>query len=214
MYLPKHFEESNPQALRDFMRAHPLAMVVVNDGCGLSADHMPLRLEPAGAAQGVLQGHVARANPLWSTVGMGLDCLAVFHGAQHYISPNWYATKAQTGKVVPTWNYEVVHVNGRIRAIDDSAWLRALLVKLTAEHEHGQPRPWRIDDAPQDYIDRLLLAIVGVEIEILGIVGKAKLSQNQPQENKASVIDALRAVGDAAAAGMADAVQRRRDGGG
>lgn len=206
MYLPKAFEESRTEVLHAFVRAHPLATIVLHADGELSADHVPLILQPRPAPKGRLLGHVARANPLWRRAGDATACLAVFRGVDHYISPNGYATKAQTGKVVPTWNYEAVHVNGTIRAIDDRAWLRAFLEMLTQEHERKEPRPWRIDDAPADYVEAMLGAIVGIEITVQRITGKAKLSQNQPAGNRRSLIAALRSAGDSASVAMADAI--------
>lgn len=209
MYLPKAFEESRTEVLHAFVRAHPLAAIVMHVDGELCADHIPLILQPHRAPNGLLLGHVARANPLWLRAGDGAACLAVFRGVDHYISPNGYATKAQTGKVVPTWNYETVHVNGTIRAIDDRAWLRGFLETLTQEHERTQPRPWRIDDAPADYVETMLGAIVGIEITVQRMTGKAKLSQNQPAENRRSLVAALRSAGDSASTAMADAIELR-----
>jgi transcriptional regulator len=211
MYIPEKFKESRQDVLHAFMRAHPLATVVVSDAAGLCADHVPLSL-CADGPRGELLGHVARANPLWKKAGAnGIDCLVVFQGLQGYVSPNWYVSKADGGKVVPTWNYEAVHAQGRLHAIDDADWLRRFLTELTAEHEAGQPAPWQLGDAPDDYIAGMLKALVGLRIDIVGLVGKAKLSQNQPPENRASVVEALRARGDAASAEMARAVQDRGD---
>lgn len=213
MYLPKPFEESRPEVLRAFVRSHPLATIVLHADGELSADHVPLILQPHPAPNGVLLGHVARANPLWRRAGAGTPCLAIFRGVDHYVSPNAYATKRKTGKVVPTWNYEAVHVNGTIRAIDDRAWVRRLLETLTHEHERAQPNPWRIDDAPPDYVETMLGAVVGIEIDVQRIVGKAKLSQNQPAENRRSLVAALRAAGDPSSKAMADAIESREPGG-
>lgn len=212
MYLPKHFEESRPEVLHQFIEQHPLATLVVGDAAGLAADHIPLLLRRTAEAQVELVGHVARSNPLWQKAAEGIDCLAIFHGTQHYISPNWYSTKAETGKVVPTWNYEVAHVHGKLFAIDDPAWLRACLADLTARHEASQPIPWKIDDAPDDFIDARVSAIVGIRLEIGSIVGKAKLSQNQVQQNRWSVIDALRTAGDDESRQMAAAIERHDEG--
>lgn len=209
MYIPKHFLESRIEVLHAFIRRHPLATICVGDGSGLEADHVPLTLRSEPAPHGVLLGHVARANPLWRKAGDGLDCLVVFQGPQHYISPGWYATKVETGRVVPTWNYEVVHAQGRIRAVDDPAWLRALLEELTTEHERLQPQAWHVSDAPNDYVDAMVRAVVGIRIEILGLVGKAKLSQNQPEANQHSLIESLRAKGDWSASQMAEAIADR-----
>lgn len=207
MYLPSHFEISDSATMRDFMRAHPLATLVVADASGLAADHIPLLVTGGDASGWRLAGHVARANPLWKKANSGIDCLAIFHGSQHYISPNWYATKKEHGKVVPTWNYEVVHVKGRLRAVDDVAWLRELLQRLTETHEAAQPEPWRLEDAPDKYIERMLQAVVGIEIEVCGVTGKAKLSQNQPVSNQESLIAALQKMGSSASIGMADCIE-------
>lgn len=208
MYVPSHFAVRQADALHRFMRAHPFAAIVIQTDGGLSADHVPLLLEPEPPPAGMLLGHVARANPLWKHAGEGVPCLVVFRGVEHYVSPNGYASKARTGKVVPTWNYEAVHVNGTIRAIDGRNWLRRFLEALTREHERTQSKPWRIDDAPADYVNTMLGAIVGIEIVIERIVGKAKLSQNQPPENRASLLAALRVSGDPASIAMADAIGR------
>lgn len=209
MYLPKHFEETRVEVLHRCIRAHPLATLVVGVGDALTADHVPLMLQADCAPPGKLLGHVARANPLWRAAATGIECLAIFHGPQHYVSPNWYATKARTGKAVPTWNYEVVHVHGTLRSIDDAGWLRAFLETLTHEHESGLERPWRIDDAPAEYIERMLGAVVGIELAVARIVGKSKLSQNQPIENRRSLVAALHERGDAASHDMADAIVGR-----
>ena len=209
MYIPKPFEESRPEALHAFIRRHPLATLVINDAEGLSADHIPLLLRLDAGPSGKLVGHVARSNPLWQKAGDGIPCLLVFHGVDGYISPNGYASKRETGKVVPTWNYEVVHVQGKLRAIDDPAALLEVLQALTQTHEADQPAPWKIADAPPDYIERLLQAIVGIEVEIECIAGKAKLSQNQPVPNQQSLIQALQGRDDRAAQEMAQAIKDR-----
>jgi transcriptional regulator len=209
MYSPAHFQETRPEVLLELIRRQPLGTVVVHDASGLAADHIPLLHRPGPTNSGTLAGHVARANPLWQKAGAGLDCLILFHGLQHYISPGWYASKAESGRVVPTWNYEVVHVHGQIRAIEDPHWIRGLLDELTHAHEGSLPHPWKPRDAPSDYLDRLLQAIVGIEIRIDRMIGKAKLSQNQPPANQASVVDALRERKDPAATKMADAIAAR-----
>jgi len=211
MYLPAHFAVPRIADLHRFVRAHPLAAIVIQAEGGLSADHVPLLLQPDASPHGRLLGHVARANPLWRHAGAGLACLVVFRGAEHYISPSGYASKAQTGKVVPTWNYEAVHVDGTIRAVDDREWLRQFLEALTHEHERTQAKPWRIDDAPADYVETMLGAVVGLEIAIERIVGKAKLSQNQSPSNRRSLIAALRGSKEPASQAMADAIRRAEE---
>jgi transcriptional regulator len=210
MYLPRHFEETRSEVLHAFMREHPLGTIVVGDGAGISADHVPLHLRRDQGPQGTLIGHVARANPLWRKAAAagdgGLASLVLFQGAQHYISPGWYASKAQDGRVVPTWNYAVVHVYGRLKAIDDAGWLRGMLEELTGVHEAGRTPPWTMDEAPADYVARMMRAIVGIEVEVLELVGKFKLSQNKPTEDQASTIEGLRATGSPGALAMADAM--------
>ena len=185
MYTPKHFVETRVEALHELIRAYPFATVVVNTVDGLVANHLPFEL-----VDGVLHGHVARGNEL---VQMdGTEVLLVFQGPDGYISPNWYPSKHETGREVPTWNYAVVHVHGRLRVIDDAAWLRRLLETLTDHHEAGQPQPWKISDAPEDHIEKSLRAIVGLEVAIERIEGKFKLSQNHPARNRAGVVAGLR----------------------
>lgn len=209
MYIPKPFEESRPEVLHAFIKKHPLATLVISDAEGLSADHIPLLLRAEAGLSGRLVGHVARSNPLWRKAGDGIACLLVFHGVGGYISPSGYASKQETGKVVPTWNYEVVHVHGKVRAVDDPAALMEVLQALTQTHEADQPAPWRIADAPPDYIERMLQAIVGIEVDIERMVGKAKLSQNQPASNQQSLIQALQGRDDGAAQAMAQAIAHR-----
>jgi transcriptional regulator len=184
MYTPKHFVETRVEALHELIRAYPFATVVVNTVDGLVANHLPFEL-----VDGVLHGHVARGNEL---VQMdGTEVLLVFQGPDGYISPNWYPSKHETGREVPTWNYAVVHVHGRLRVIDDAAWLRRLLETLTDHHEAGQPQPWKISDAPEDHIEKSLRAIVGLEVAVDRIEGKFKLSQNHPARNRAGVVAGL-----------------------
>lgn len=216
MYLPAHFEETRSDLLHAAIREHPLATLIRTDPAGaLQADALPMLLD---AEAGMLRGHVARANPLWREAD-GREVLVVFQGAQGYVSPNWYPSKAEHGKVVPTWNYVVVQARGRLRAIDDAAWLRGFVTRLTDRFEASmQPAPWQVGDAPADYIDSMLRAIVGIEVQIDSLVGKWKVSQNRSAADRAGVgagLDALAARGDAQAAalraelGMAG--QERRD---
>ncbi|MDP2823878.1 MAG: FMN-binding negative transcriptional regulator [Sulfuritalea sp.] len=205
MYLPAQFEESRSEVLRALMREHPFATLVAHGADGLTANHLPLHLEPAIGPFGALQGHVARANSLWQQFA-GTEVLAIFHGPQTYVTPSWYATKREHGKAVPTWNYVVVHARGRLQAIDDPAWLRSNLETLVACHEAGFAEPWQIADAPSEYVDRMLAAIVGIEIVITDLKGKWKISQNQPEINRAGVAAGLREQGTADALQMAELV--------
>ena len=185
MYTPKHFGETRVEALHGLIRAYPFATLVTRAADGLTANHLPFELVGE-----VLHGHVARGNELAQLDGA--EVLLVFQGPDGYISPNWYPSKHETGREVPTWNYAVVHVHGRLRVIDDAAWLRRLLETLTDHHEAGQPQPWKISDAPDDHIETSLRAIVGLEVSIDRIEGKFKLSQNHPARNRAGVIAGLR----------------------
>jgi len=214
MYLPGHFAETRVEVLGALMRSHPLATLVTLTARGLVANHIPLHLrEPAADAApgtwGVLLGHVARANPLWHETLEGSEVLAVFQGPQHYISPGWYPSKQEHGKVVPTWNYCCVHAHGRLQAHDDRAWIRAQVGELTTHHESTQARPWAVEDAPEDYVQTMLGQIVGIEIAITRIEGKWKASQNHPAPNRAGVMAGLGALGDDSAAAMAALVRER-----
>ena len=191
MYLPKHFAETDPAALHGLMRAFPLATLVTEGPDGLDANHIPLHLDASAGPNGTLRGHIARANPLAANPAVNRKILAIFKGPDSYISPSHYATKAEHGKVVPTWNYVAVHAHGELRLIEDRDWLLGQLDTLTAEHEASQPHPWSVDDAPADYIGKMLGAIVGIEISINRLIGKWKVSQNQPAANQASLITAL-----------------------
>lgn len=203
MYTPKHFEEPRIDVMHELMRARPLATLVTLSSGGLAANHIPLHLADAPAPFGTLRGHVARANPVWNDFAKDIEVLAIFHGPDSYITPSWYATKQETGKVVPTWNYAVVHAYGALRVIDDAAWVRAQLEVLTAHNEAGFAKQWAVSDAPHEYTDKLLEAIVGFEIVITKLTGKWKASQNQPAQNQASVIAGLNNSGVRGAAEMA-----------
>ena len=187
MYLPKHFEQPDPAALEQLMREHPLAALVSTGPDGLTANHLPLEYD---APTRTLRGHVARANPVWK-VARGQPVLAVFQGPQAYVTPNWYPAKVTTHKVVPTWNYAVVHAHGALAVTEDAPWLHALVTRLTQHHESAQPKPWAVSDAPHDYVQQMLHAIVGIEIAVQRLVGKYKLHQNHPADNHAGVVQGL-----------------------
>src|SRR4029079_12010716 len=211
MYLPTHFAESRPQVLRDFVAAHPLGLLVTQSRAGgIHANSVPFFLVPAAAATpgvseassvpfllapaddatpGVLRAHVARANPLWKEARDDVDALVVFQGPHGYVSPGWYPSKAEHGKVVPTWNYVMVQARGRLRAVDDKEWLRAFVTRLTDHHEGGRAAPWAVTDAPADFIEATLGAIVGIEIALSSLVGKWKVSQNRAAGDRAGVVD-------------------------
>lgn len=191
MYLPAPFAESCPEELQRIMHAHPLAMLVTQRPDGLEADHLPFLLIADQGSLGSLQAHVARANPLWRAVRDGDAVLVVFRGTDGYISPNWYPGKQETHRHVPTWNYEAVHAHGRIRVRDDEKFLRAVLGRLTRVHEASEPRPWRMSDAPADYLAEELGQIVGIEIELTRIEGKRKLSQNRDARDFENTVQTL-----------------------
>jgi transcriptional regulator len=182
MYIPAHFAESRPAALHAVMRAHSLATVVFQTAHGLDAHPLPLVLDLDRGLPGTLLGHVARSNPIWRDPPVG-EVLAVFHGPQAYVSPSSYPSKAEHRRVVPTWNYVAVHARGELAWIDDAAWMRGFLTRLTQEHEAGLPKPWSINDAPAEYIDKLLGAVVGFELRLRVVEGKFKLSQNRSPED-------------------------------
>lgn len=172
--------------MHDLMRTYPLATIVTSD---LDANPIPVLLDAAASPNGTLLGHVARGNELWRHADE--QVLAIFHGPDAYITPNWYETKKETGKVVPTWNYLTVHAYGRLIVHDDRSWIRGQIGRLTTTHEASSPQPWSVEDAPPEYIDGLVQAIVGIEIPIERLVGKFKASQNQPERNKAGVVAGL-----------------------
>ncbi len=199
MYLPRHFAENRPAALLALARRHPLATLVYHGAEGLCANHIPLLVNDDFT---LLRGHVARANPLSRELGDGCEALAIFHGADGYVSPSLYPSKALSGQVVPTWNYAVVHAHGPLRAIDDATWVRALVDELTAHHEAGREQPWQLDDAPAVYAERMLAAVVGIEMQVASVTGKFKLSQNRDAADRDGVARGVAAseLGDLMAA--------------
>ena len=190
MYLPRHFEQHDAQQLQALMRTHPLATLVSTGADGLTADHVPLEFDPDAGPHGTLLGHVARANPLWQRA-QGQPVLAVFSGPQGYISPSWYASKALTHKVVPTWNYSVVHAHGVLEAVEDAAWLHGFVSRLTRQHEAARAQPWSVSDAPDDFVQQMLRAIVGIRIPVQRLVGKWKVSQNRDEADRQGVAAGL-----------------------
>ena len=196
MYIPDHFKEERATVLHELMRAHPLAAIVTCGRRGLMADHVPLLLDPKPAAYGKLRGHVSKANEQWRELGQGGEVLAIFSGAEGYISPSWYPTKQETGRVVPTWNYVAVHAYGAVRLFEETGELRAFLEALTEEHEHEFSPPWEINDAPPAYVEGQLHAIVGFEITITRLEGKWKMSQNRSTADRAGVVAGLSERGE------------------
>jgi transcriptional regulator len=203
MYLPTHFEETRTPVLHDLLRAHPLATWVVQGAHGLVVNHIPFLIDAERGPSGTLVGHVARANPIWKQLG---PSVAVFQGPQAYVSPNWYPSKHAHGKVVPTWNYAVVHAHGTPRAIEARDALLQIVTRLTQTHEGPRAAPWSVSDAPADFIEQLLTAIVGIEIPIERLVGKWKVGQNRGEADRLGTAAGLRQQGDAQSFAMAELV--------
>lgn len=201
MYMPAHFEEKRPEVLHALMREHPLGQLVTHGPDGLDANPLPFELDTTAGPHGLLRAHVARANPVWQQAA-DTEVLVIFQAADGYISPNGYPSKPEHHRHVPTWNYARVHAHGVLRVRDDERFLRGLVARLTREHEarSQQTRPWKMGDAPSDYIDSMLKMIVGIEIDITRLVGKFKLGQNRETRDRLGAADALAARGQTALA--------------
>ena len=187
MYQTPHFREDRIDVLHDLIRANPFATLVAFGQEGLIANHLPFVLHDDLSENGTLRGHVARANPLWKTFDPEVEALAIFQGPESYITPSWYPSKKEHGKVVPTWNYAVVHAYGCLSIVDNAAWLRAHLNEITFQQENERPVPWEVADAPKEYIERQLKGIVGIELPISRIEGKWKVSQNKKDQDRMGV---------------------------
>ena len=206
MYVPAHFAEHDLDELHRLIRDHPLGTLVTLGSEGLNANHLPFEMVAESGQYGSLVGHVARSNVVWQDFSPVYDALAIFQGPSAYISPNWYPTKAETHQHVPTYNYAVVHVYGRLVVHDDEKWLRGLLGRLTKKMETPLPKPWKMGDVPRDYLRAMIGKVVGIEIEVTRIVGKWKVSQNRlPVDRHGAAMD-LRATGEPGAAAMAELI--------
>jgi transcriptional regulator len=190
MYLPENFEEIRPEVLWDLLARHPLGLLITAGPEGPMASPLPF-LRRTQEDRTVLTAHMARANPHLAALAEGMACLVIFQGAETYVSPGWYPSKAETGRVVPTWNYEMVQVRGRIGLKPEAGWLAAQVDALTHAQEDRRPRPWAVSDAPEAFIESQLRGIVGLEIEITEIRGKWKMSQNRTPEDAAGVVRGL-----------------------
>lgn len=207
MYQPPLHRQDDLAALHELIRRRPLGLIVNRGPHGLAANAIPFLLDAEAGPFGRLRAHVARANGVWRELQSAPETLVVFQDVDHYISPSWYATKRETGKVVPTWNYVMVQARGQARVIEDESWLRGQIAELTAAHEAGRAAPWAVDDAPEDFVAAMARQIVGLEIEIVELNGKWKASQNRPAADRAGVIAGLTEDGDADALAMAAIVR-------
>ena len=197
MYTPAHNRVDDRVMQSAFVQAHPFATLVSAQGGELLISHLPMILETKGDGSSLLRGHVARANAHWRAFEKGGEAVAVFHGPQAYVTPQWYPSKAEHAKVVPTWNYAVVHLRGTTHAISDPVWLHAHVSALSDVHEAQFAHQWKVSDAPADYVEKLLGAIVGLEMTVDRFEGKWKLSQNRTAVDRAGVINGLAARPDA-----------------
>lgn len=208
MYIPKHFEETRIDVLHAMIRANPLATLVTLADGQFNANHIPMVLD---AESGILRAHIARANSLWKTFDENSGCMAIFQGPVSYISPSYYPSKKISERVVPTWNYAVVHVHAKLKVIDNAAWILNQINTLTQQQEAAREQPWKVSDAPADYVDQLLGALIGLELSIERIEGKWKVSQNQSPLDHQGVIDGLTREGTQHADTMASLVKSARN---
>lgn len=213
MYLPSYHTQPDANAAYTLIAAHPLGAWVCPSAEGLVANHIPFIFEASRGVCGTLLGHVSKANPVWRQLNLAeaQPSVVMFQGPQAYITPNWYPSKAEHGKVVPTWNYSVAHAHGTARAVHDAAWLLDLLTRLTAANEAAQPMPWQVQDAPPDFINRLLAAVVGIEIPIDRLECKLKVSQDEALADRLGTVAGLNAKGCDNASAMAALVQQAVD---
>jgi len=212
MYIPKFNEETRTPVLHQLMRERPLASLITYGRAGLFASHLPMVLDEEAAPLGVLRCHVSRANAQWKDFDPAVEALAIFSGAGHYISPNWYEEKQATGRVVPTWNYAVVHAYGRLKVVEDAEWLRAHVESLVKIHEAAVSektgaRAWAVSDAPAEYVASQIKGIVGFEMKIARLEGKWKVSQNRSENDRRGVVEGLGALGTSESEEMARLVE-------
>lgn len=196
MYLPAHFDESRKDVMHALIAGNPFGSLISHGKSGLDANHIPFELASNEGDLGVLHAHVARSNPLWQDVVDADEVLVIFRAGDAYISPTWYPSKHEAHKQVPTWNYVVVHAHGRITIRDDEKYVRSVVARLTRTHEATEPQPWKMGDAPRDYIDTMLKSIVGLQIDITRLTGKSKLGQNKEARDIRGAGEALKARGN------------------
>jgi transcriptional regulator len=210
VYIPKFNQETRLDVMHALIEAQPFATLVTMSGSGIFASHLPMVLERGEGTYGTLRGHLSRANNQWRDLSPSVEALAIFSGDHHYISPNWYPEKTEDGKVVPTWNYAVVHAYGPLRIIEDPAWLLSHLTTLTTQHEARSPEPWQVSDAPADYIASQIKGIVGLEVTLSRIEGKWKVSQNKSEPTRRAIEKGLEDLHTPEALAMCDLVRGRR----
>ena len=208
MFLPDHFRVDDLTEMHALMRAHPLAALVSAGSSGLYGTHLPTVLKAEGS-HGTIECHLSRANPHWKDLAQGGEAMMIFQGPESYITPNWYRTKAETGKAVPTWNYAIVHAYGRPEVMNDKEWLKRHVGELTDQQERTEQHPWKLSDAPDQYIEVMLRGIVGFRFTIARLEGKWKMSQNREARDRLGVVEGLRARSDGEDAAVADAVAQR-----
>jgi transcriptional regulator len=210
MYIPRHNEETSLDVIDRLIRSHPLATLVTIGTSGLFATHLPMVLHREDEKHAILRGHLSRANRQWREFSPEIEALAIFSGPEHYITPNWYPEKAATGKVVPTWNYAVVHAYGSLRVIEDPAWLLTHLNTLTDTNEASSSTPWKVSDTPSGYVEGIAKGIVGIELPVTRLEAKWKVSQNQTAETRTSVARGLEALDTESSLAMRSLVNGER----
>lgn len=191
MYIPRFNQETRPDIIHPLIESHPLATLVTMSTSGLIATHLPMVIHRGEGPSGTLRGHISRANPQWRELNPAVEALAIFTGPEHYITPSWYPEKSEDGKVVPTWNYAVVHAYGHITLVEDPAWLLTHLKSLVTQHESSFEHPWKVTDAPEDYIASQMRGIIGIELPIRRLEGKWKVSQNRSEGDRQAVAHGL-----------------------
>jgi len=212
MYQPKAHEETDLQVMQDLIQAFPFGCVVTTNEHGLSANHIPFLIDTHRGNHGTLRGHIARANPLSTMIAATTEAPIIFQGPDAYISPTWYPSKHETGKAVPTWNYVAVHAHGLITIKDDPVWVRQMVSDLTDLQEGTQKLPWKLSDAPEEYIDKMMTAIVGIEIPITRLEGKWKVSQNRTEADRLGVAAGLQSRNTESTRAIAELVLKSMQG--
>ncbi len=210
MYIPRFNEESRPEVLHALIKSRPFATLITLGASGLVATHLPMVFDPSDGTHGTLRCHLSRANTQWRELNPAVEALAIFTGPEHYITPSWYPEKSEDGKVVPTWNYAVVHAYGQITLVEDPAWLLTHLKSLTTQHESSFEHPWKVTDAPEDYIASQMRGIIGIELPIRRLEGKWKVSQNKSEPTRSSIEQGLEDLNTPQSLAMRDLVAGKR----